>query len=77
MCVSLTLVLFFITTVITEIYIQCFTESASLRNIGKPTSRAEISSSSSLYLKAVNGAYNGSALGTMPLMTSCLIRSKG
>ena len=62
MCVSLNPVLFFITTVIIEIYLQCFTESVSLREIGKTTSRAEISSSSSLYLKAVKGAHNASAL---------------
>ena len=62
MCVSLTPVLFFITTVIIEIYLQCFTESVSLRDIGKPTSRAEISNPSSLDLKAVKGAHHGSAL---------------
>ena len=61
MCVSMAPVLFFITTVIIEIYLQCFSESVSLRDIGKPTSRAEKSSSSSLYLKAIKRAHNGSA----------------
>ena len=41
---------------------QCFTESVSLRDIGKSASRAEISSPSSLYFKAVKGAHIGSAL---------------
>ena len=62
MCTLLTPMLYFITTVKTEVYLQCFTESVSLRDIGKPTLRAEISSSSSLYLKAVKGAHLGSAL---------------
>ena len=62
MRVSLTPVFFFKTTVIIEIYLQCFIESVSLRDIGKPTSRAEIGSLSSLYNKAVKGAHNGSAL---------------
>ena len=54
--------LYFITTVIIEVHIQCFTESVSLRDIGKLTSRAEISSPSSLYFKAVKGVHIGSAL---------------
>ena len=62
MCILLTPVLYFITTVIIEIFFQCVTESVSLRDIGKPTSCAEISSSGSLYLKAVKGAHLGSAL---------------
>ena len=62
MCVSLTPVLFLKTTVIIEIYLECFTESVSLRDIGKPTSRVEISSSNSLYLKAVKRALNVSTL---------------
>ena len=37
-------------------------ESVSLRDISKPTSRAEISSSRSICLKAVKGAQPGSAL---------------
>ena len=62
MCILLTPVLYFITTVIIEVYLQCFTESVSLRHIGKPTSRAELSSPSCLYLKVVKGAHIGSAL---------------
>ena len=49
MCIPLTPVLYFLTTVIIEVYSQCFTESVNLRDIGKSTSRAEISSPSSLY----------------------------
>ena len=62
MCIILTPVLYFITNEIIEVYLQCFTESVSLRDIGKPTSRAEISSPSSLYLKAVKRTDIGSAL---------------
>ena len=62
MCILLTPVLYFITTVIIEVYLQCFTESFSLRDIGKPTSRAEISNPSSLYVKVVKGPHLGSAL---------------
>ena len=62
MCILLTPVLYFFTTVIVEVYLQCFTESISLRDIGKPTSRAKISSNSSLYFKAVRGTHLGSAL---------------
>ena len=62
MCIPLTPVLYFLITVITEVYSQFFTESVSLRDIGKCTSRAEISSPSSLYFKAVKGALSGSAL---------------
>ena len=62
MCILLTPVLFCITTVFIELHLQCFIESVNLRDLGKPTSRAEISSPSSLYLKAVNGAHLGSAL---------------
>ena len=54
--------LLFIVTVIIEVYLQCFPESVSLRDIGKPTSRVEIRGSGSSYLKAVKGALNGSAL---------------
>ena len=64
MCILLTPVLYFITTVIIEVYLQCFIESISLRDIGKPTWRAEISSPSSLYLNAVKGTHLGSALIT-------------
>ena len=62
MCIPLTPVLYCITTVLTKVYLQCFTESVSLRDIGKPTSSAEISSHRSLYLRAVKGARRGSAL---------------
>ena len=62
MCILLTPVLYCITTVLIDVYLQCFTESVSLRDIGKPTSRAEISSPSFLYLKAVKGTHLGSAL---------------
>ena len=49
-------------TVIIEVHRQCFTESVSLRELGKPTSQAELSSTNSLYLKAVKGAHFGSAI---------------
>ena len=62
MCIPLTPVLTLLYFVIIEVYLQCFTESISLRDIGKPTSRAEISSPKSLYLKAIKGAHLGSAL---------------
>ena len=62
MCIPLTPVLHFLSTVIIEVYTQCFTESVSLRDIDKSTSRAEISSPSSFYLKAVKRAQIGSAL---------------
>ena len=62
MCIPLTPVLCFLYTAIIEVHTQCFTESVSLRDIGKSTSRAEISSPSFLYLKAVKGAHIGSAL---------------
>ena len=47
MCIPLTPVLYFLTTVIIEVYSKCFTESISLRDIGKSTLREEISSPSS------------------------------
>ena len=62
MCIPLTPVLCFLTTVIIEVYSLCFIESVSLRDIGKSTSRAEISSPSSLYFKAIKVAHIGSAL---------------
>ena len=62
MCIPLTPVLTLSYIVIIEVYLQCFTESVSLRDIGKSTSRAEISSPSSLYFRAVKGAHHGSAL---------------
>ena len=60
MCITLTPVLIFLYIAINEVNLQCFTESVSLRDIGKLTSRAEISRPSSLYYKAVNGAHLGS-----------------
>ena len=62
MCIPLTPLLYFVFTVIIEVYSLCFIESVSLRDIGKSTSRAEISSRSSLYFKDVKGALSGSAL---------------
>ena len=53
MCIHLTLVHYCITTVLIEVYLLCSTESVSLRDIGKSTLSAEISSPSSLYIKAV------------------------
>ena len=61
MYITLTPVLTLLYNVIIE-YLQCFTESVSLREIGKPTSRAEISSPSSINLNAVKGAHLGCAL---------------
>ena len=61
MCIPLTPVLYFLTTVIIEVYSLFFIKSVSLRDIGKSTSRAEVSSPSSLYLKAVKGAHIGIA----------------
>ena len=62
MRIPLTPVLTLLHIVIIEVYLQCFTESVSLRDIGKSTSRAEISSPSSLYFKAVKGAHIGATL---------------
>ena len=62
MCIPLTPVLYFLTTVILKVYSQCLTELVSIRVIGKSTSRAEIGIPSSLYFKAVKGAHIVSAL---------------
>ena len=62
MCIPLTPLLTLLHIVIIEVYLQCFTKSVSLRGIGKPTSRAETSSPSSLYFKAVKGDHLGFAL---------------
>ena len=62
MCRSLTPVLTLLYMVIIEVYLQCFTELASLREIGKPILRAEINSPNSLYLKAIKEAHFVSAL---------------
>ena len=61
MCITLTPVLYCVTTVSIEVYLLCFLELVSLGEPGKPTSRAESSSPDFLYLKAVKGAYCGSA----------------
>ena len=53
MCIPLTPVLNLLYIVIIEVYLQCYTESVILREIGKPSSHSEISSPNSLYLKAV------------------------
>ena len=65
MCIPLTPVLYFLTTVMIEVYSLCFIESVSLRGRVKSTLRAEISSPSSLYFKAVKGAHIGSALNDL------------
>ena len=59
MCIPLTPMLLFITTVRIEAYLQCFIESNILRDIGKRTSRAEVSSFNSLFLMAVNEPTSG------------------
>ena len=61
MCIlnTLTPVLTTLYADIIEVFLQCFTESVSLRELGKSTSRAEISSPNSLYLKAVKSAHKG------------------
>ena len=60
MCILLTPVLYFITTVIIEAYYLCLIESVSLRDIGKSALHAEISSSSSLFFKVLKRAQLGS-----------------
>ena len=45
-----------------EVYLLCLIESVSFRDIGQPTSRAEISSPNPLYFEAVKRAHFGSAL---------------
>ena len=62
MFLSLTPVLTLLYIVINEEGLQCFTESVSLRDIVKPTSRAEKGSPSSLFFKSVKVAHFGSAL---------------
>ena len=49
----LTPVLFLLTTVIIDVYLQGYPESVSQRDLFKSTSLAEISSSNSIPLKAV------------------------
>ena len=75
MCLHLTPVLYCITTILTEVYRLCLIEPVSLRDIGKPTSRLEISSPSSLYLRVVTGAHLGSALtGADSELTNCNLK---
>ena len=62
MCIPPTPVLTLLYIILIEVYLQCFTKSDSLRDIGKPTSRAEISSPNSLYFKAAKRAHSGSTL---------------
>ena len=62
MRIPLTPVLYSITTVIIEVYLQCSIESVSQRELGKSTSPAEVSRPNSLFRKAVKGAHIGSAL---------------
>ena len=52
MCIPLTLVLYYNTTTI-EVYLQCFKELVSLKELGKSTSCEETRSHNSLYFKAV------------------------
>ena len=58
MCISYTLtpVINILYTVIIEVYLHCFMQSVSLRDLGKSTSRAEISRPNSLNFKAVKRA---------------------
>ena len=62
MCIPLTGVRYIITVVINEVHFQCFTESVSQREMSKSTSHVEMSSSISLYFKAVKIAHFESAL---------------
>ena len=64
MCIlnTLTPVLTLVYAVVIEVFHRCFTESASLSELGKPNSRAEIRSLNYSRHKAVKGALNGSAL---------------
>ena len=72
MGIRFTPVLYCITTALPEVYRLCLIEPVSLRDIGKPTSRVEISSPSSLHLKAVMGTHLGSALtGATSELTNC------
>ena len=61
MCMLLTPVLNILTTVINEVYLQCFAQSVSQVDLGKSL-RAEISSSRCIIVKAVKVAQIGSAL---------------
>ena len=73
----LTLVWKYITTVKIEVYLHCFTESVSLRELGRSTSGAEISSPNSLYLKAVKGSLLGFAfLGFWKRIDDAAVKNK-
>ena len=61
MCIPLTPVLYFLTTVIIEVTLSVL-QSQLVLEVEVSLSRAEISSPSSLYFKAVKGAHIGSAL---------------
>ena len=62
MFIPLNLVLTLLYIVIIEVYPQSFVESVNLREIGKFTSRAEISNPNSSYFKFVRAAQFGSTL---------------
>ena len=64
MCIlnTLTPVLTKLYAVKIEVFLQCFPESVSLRQLVKPNLRAEISSTNSPDFKAVKGVLRGSAL---------------
>ena len=75
MCTLLTPVLTLLYIVKIEVYLQCFTESISLRANGKPTSRgAEISSPSSLYFKAVKGKLWSALTGATSELTNSSLK---
>ena len=58
MCIPLTPIITLLNIAVIEVYLQSCTESVSLRDIGKPTTSAELSSRSSLCFKAVKGGRN-------------------
>ena len=58
---TLTPMLTLLEAVIIEVFIQCFTESVIMRELGKPASSAEISSPNALYRRAVKRAQRGSS----------------
>ena len=71
-CIFLTPVLYYVTTVFTEVYLLCFVEPDSLRELSKPTSRAEICRPNYLNLKVAKRDHIGSSL---PSATSELTNS--
>ena len=66
--------MYYINTVLIEVYLLYFTESAIVRELGKPTLHAEKSRPNSLYLKAVKGAPLGSALLNPKFWKSVLLK---